>query len=122
MPDRVDSLSRAIFGRKIVTYDPRLVTLRYQLLHGLAGTAIEAHHRGAELAAMVVHYFPNDRRPLAESLADFQEFVAEASGGVVAGIQPNVLVPLTLPGGGLVPLNTQVWVGWATASTGGADT
>lgn len=122
VPERVDSLSAAVFGRRVVSYDPTLVTLRYQLLHGLAGTAIEAKHRGAELAAMVVHYFPNDRRPLADSLADFQAFVTEASGGVVADIQPNVLVPLTLPGGGLVPLNRQVWVGWATAPAAGAGT
>ena len=116
VPERVDLLSGAVFGRPVVCYDPKVVVLRYQLLHALAGTAIEAHKRRAEQAAMVVHYFPNERRPLRESLADFQAFVGEASRGAVREVQPGTLVPLTLPGGGFVPPGATVWVGWATAA------
>jgi hypothetical protein len=115
VPDRIERLSNAVFNRPIVRYDPELVTLRYQLLHALVGTAIEAHQRGAEQAAMVVHFFPNDNRPMDDSFEDFQVFVRAASQGRVPAIAPNQLVELTLPGGGFVPFGARVSVGWAVA-------
>lgn len=66
---RVNELSRVIFGRAAESngrLDSDLAVLRYQLLHGLAGTVFEADRSGASQAVFVVHEFSsrhtNDKR------------------------------------------------------------
>lgn len=119
IPSRIEALSQAIFGRPVVSYDKEIVTLRYQLLHALAGAAIEAHDRGAARAAMVVHYFPNPRTSEEESFEDFELFV-KAVGEPDQVVRPGQMVRVTLPGGARVPLQAEVWVGWASAPVAGA--
>jgi hypothetical protein len=53
-PSLIHDLSRAVFGRAI---DAQLHRLRYQLLHGLAATIIEAENQQATFAAFVVQEF-----------------------------------------------------------------
>jgi hypothetical protein len=53
-PALIYDLSRAVFGRPI---DAELRRLRYQLLHGLAATIIEAGNQHATFAIFVVHEF-----------------------------------------------------------------
>jgi hypothetical protein len=53
-PGMIYDLSRAVFGRPI---DAGLRRLRYQLLHGLAATIIEAENQRAAFAVFVVHEF-----------------------------------------------------------------
>ena len=53
-PALIYDLSRAVFGRPI---DAELRRLRYQLLHGLAATIIEAGNQHATFAVFVVHEF-----------------------------------------------------------------
>ena len=53
-PALIYDLSCAVFGRPI---DANLCRLRYQLLHGLAATIIEAGNQRAAFAVFVVHEF-----------------------------------------------------------------
>ena len=53
-PSLIYDLSRAVFGRPI---DTELRRLRYQLLHGLAATIVEAGNQHATFAVFVVHEF-----------------------------------------------------------------
>jgi hypothetical protein len=52
LPARISSLVELVFG---AGFDA--TTLRYQLLHGLAATVLEAQLRGAEQAVFAVHEF-----------------------------------------------------------------
>jgi len=53
-PSLIHDLSRAVFGRAI---DSQLHRLRYQLLHGLVATIVEAGNQHASFAVFVVHEF-----------------------------------------------------------------
>lgn len=115
VPERVDMLSTAIFGRPAILYDGPICALRYQLLHGLAGTLIEAHSNKADVAAMVIHYFPNSRRLMQESLDEVNRFVATVGQGRASQVEPGRLVEFHVPGGFQVPVSSRVLLGWATA-------
>lgn len=111
-PDRIDLLSRSIFGRPI---DAELGALRYQLLHGLAGTLIEAKNRGAAQALFVVHEFISNearRENVARNRADFEAFVSAVSGKKKANMLTGMLVgPIQVPGGLFVPGDVPVLIG-----------
>ena len=51
IPARIANLTRVVFGATPV----ELTNLRYQLLHGLAGTLIEAERREADIAVFLIH-------------------------------------------------------------------
>jgi hypothetical protein len=53
-PTRIANLSRRLFGREP---DSKIRQLRYQLLHGIVGTLMEAELRKADIACFVVHEF-----------------------------------------------------------------
>jgi hypothetical protein len=117
LPKRANHLSEAVFGRKVFDYDERLRSLRYQLLHAFAGTAIEAATAGADQAAHVIHFFPGSRKPVAQSVEELVAFVREATAGAVTDLPEGRLAAVRLPGGGMVPRNAEVFVGWAARPT-----
>lgn len=112
LPERINNLSLAVFGRLVLTVDAQLGTLRYQLLHALAATVIEATARGAEQAAFVIHHFPNARRTNEEAFADFAAFVRVLAG---VAVPPGVLMRVSIPGSDTVSRNLPLYVGWADA-------
>lgn len=59
LPERIRLLTQLVFGGRPVDLSEQ----RYQLLHGIGGTLIEAAARGADVAVFVVHTF---RSPVAD--------------------------------------------------------
>lgn len=111
--DRINGLAEAVFGRPVLTIDPALGGLRYQLLHALAGTVIEATERGAEQAVFAVHHFPNPRRDTEETFADFSKFVGAL--GIEGDVAPGALRRVQIPGSPTIDKSMPIYVGWATA-------
>jgi hypothetical protein len=54
---RINALSKAVLGRSFEEEPDALGELRYQLLHGLAGTVHQAERSGALQAVFVIHEF-----------------------------------------------------------------
>jgi hypothetical protein len=119
VPDRIDLLSQSIFGRPI---DPALGNLRYQLVHGLAGTLIEARNQKASLAVFVVHEFISSQTRSDEvdrNHADFAAFVrAFPEMGGVAVRSGKLIEGITVPGGRYVPNDIPVLVGSVASKLG----
>ena len=93
VPARIDLLCRAIFDRPV---DDDLGQLRYQLLHGVAGTLIEAENREAAQAIFVVHEFlsdQTDRDKVERNRQDLDRFVQQ-----LPGFRDDILEPGQLPG------------------------
>jgi hypothetical protein len=111
--DRINSLASAVFGRGVLTVDPVLGELRYQLLHAIAGTVIEATDRRAEQAVFIVHYFPNPRRVMDETFKDFRTFVRMLKSD--AEVNPDALLRVNIPGSSTISKDLPLYVGWATA-------
>lgn len=115
IPRRIDLLSRSIFGRPI---DEELGQTRYQLLHGLAGTLIEAKNQGATQAVFVVHEFISDKvapENVDRNAADFERFVRALSGWEGSPIGAGKLVgPIRVPGGEFVPAAIPAFIGKVT--------
>lgn len=112
LPLRANHLAEAVFGRPVYEYYEHLRDLRYQLLHALAGTAIEAATHHAPLAALIVQFFPSRRKTVEESVGEFEAFLAQVTGGVVKDLPEATLVPVRLHGAGIVPRDAEVFVGW----------
>ncbi len=76
VPSRITNLSRAVFGSDL---DEMIAGLRYQLLHALAGTMIEAIRRQVDLAVFVIHEFATSQtssRLQANNRSDLARFVS----------------------------------------------
>ncbi len=76
VPQRISNLSHALFGCDV---DETIGELRYQLLHAVAGTIIEAIRRKADGAIFVVHEFVTPKTSTARQKAngqDLTKFVA----------------------------------------------
>jgi hypothetical protein len=119
VPDRIDLLSRAVFGQPI---DQELGNLRYQLLHGIAGALIEAVSQEAGLVAFVVHEFissQTDPVKVARNEADLGRFICSFPGMSGVRVRPGRLVEgVTVPGGQYVPCKIPVLVGCVTSLLG----
>jgi Domain of unknown function (DUF6946) len=111
--ERINGLAEAVFGRPVLTVDAKLGRLRYQLLHALAATVIEATARRADQAVFAVHYFPNTRRDMDETFEDFRSFVRTLQGE--AEISKGRLVRVNIPGSTTISKDMPLFVGWATA-------
>ena len=110
VPSRIDGLAEAVFGRRVTTVDPELAGLRYQLLHALAGAAIEARKRKADQALFAIHYFSNSRRSMEDTFGDFERFVRVLA--PEAKVEPGRLVKVGLRGSEAVPADMPLFVGW----------
>ena len=115
VPARIDGLAQAVFGMPVVTINPALEHLRYQLLHALAGALIEARNRGAVQALFVVHQLATRGGKAVASFVDFQNFVRVLTHNDVAALEPGVLMRVSVPGNDKVPGDLPVYVGWANA-------
>lgn len=107
-PARVQQLSRAVFGVEA----EHIGSLRYQLLHAVAGTLIAAKDHGAGKALFLVHEFltATDRLKVERNESDLSALLqllgwqGEFGAGRIAG-------PFHVPGGGLVPSDVELYVG-----------
>lgn len=105
---RIRQLSRAILGRE----PNEAGGLRYQLLHAAAAALIEAKAAGADEAIMLIHEFRSDGcrpRNLERNASDLAAFVAvlapdTSRDGALAG-------PMSVPGGGRVPVDVPLYIG-----------
>ncbi len=115
VPRRIDLLSRSIFGRPI---DEELGQIRYQLLHGLGGTLIEARNQGATQAVFVVHEFISDHvatENVDRNAADFERFVRPLPGWEGGPISAGRLIgPIRVLGGEFVPTDIPAFIGKVT--------
>jgi hypothetical protein len=94
-PALMYDLSRAVFGRAI---DAELRRLRYQLLHGVAATIIEAGNRRAAFAVFVVHEFLSlalDFDRVMRNDEDLTAFVHSVPRGHEERLSCGTLLPLT---------------------------
>jgi hypothetical protein len=111
-PARIAALVRAIFNSEL---DAGIRPLRYQLLHAVAATLIEAQQRGAEVAAFLVHEFLSTRLQPDKVLRnhlDWQSFVARLARDQAAPVQAGRTIgPIFVAGGGLVPSTIPLYLG-----------
>lgn len=122
VPDRIDHLSRSVFGRPV---DRQLGKLRYQLLHGLAGTLIEASNRHAKQAVFVVHEFITDKvtaDKVAQNAADLQNFIQAFPGHENVAISPGILIDgIQIRDGRFVLADIPVLIGKVTTQLTGVQ-
>ena len=117
LPTRIDILTRRLFGTEVTKEIERL---RYQLLHGIVGTLVEARRLGAGLAVFVVHEFvgstTRDAR-LAANHRDLETFVRTLAGRKDIAIEPGALVgPLLTPGADFAFKDLPLYVGKITTT------
>jgi len=117
VPDRIKLLLQSVFGRPI---DENLGRLRYQLLHGLAGTIIETKRQGASQAIFVVHEFISEKtKPerVEQNKIDFERFIHSLPGFQTYIISPGILMgPLRVRGAEFVPNDIPVLIGKVTTN------
>jgi hypothetical protein len=86
--------------------------LRYQLIHAVAGTLIEAVNQEAIQAVFVIHEFVPRRGKSAKAMEndnDLKSFVNLLSGD---DQETNRLIaPLFVPGGGKIPSDIPLYIG-----------
>ena len=79
LPERVRALTVAIFGADALVDDWTLADqvnpVRYQLVHALAGTLIEATRRSATRAVLLVHEFVHESDPARGTVGTSPTFV-----------------------------------------------
>jgi hypothetical protein len=112
LPARIDALSQALFNTDL---DPRIRSLRYQLLHATAGALISAKQHGADVAIFLVHELVSDRLnhvKVASNESDWRSFVAALLPDGGGQFDPEHAVgPLRVAGGGRVPSDIPLYLG-----------
>lgn len=109
LPDRIRALSELLFGPEGEPGDP----LRYQLLHGLGATVLEALRTQADVAVFVIHVFRTPETSDAKhelNAADLRSFMARFA---AEDIVPDRLRRVTVAGAPKLP----VFVGLVTTDT-----
>ena len=114
-PERVCLLVGAIFG----IADPNSIGhLRYQLLHGLAGTLVSAATQQAEASIFLIHEFLGALTTASKVRAnavDLENFVAQV--GPAPRFESNegfVVGPFRISGGQWIPAASEVYIAKAT--------
>jgi len=112
LPARIDGLCQALFHTDL---NPRVRSLRYQLLHATAAALIAARNQGAEVAIFVVHEFISERlnpAKLACNDHDWKTFVDALGVGLGIQIEPNGAIgPVRVAGGEHVPSHIPLYLG-----------
>jgi hypothetical protein len=107
VPQRIKELSSAIFG------DKDTGAMRYQLIHAIAGTLIEAKNLGATKAVFLVHEFipkiGKSKKALQNEI-DLMQFFQLLTNRQNISLG-KLIGPLNIPGGGLVPSNIPLFIG-----------
>lgn len=116
-PKRIESLLSLLFGPEADPRRPPWKTLRYQLLTGIAGTAIQASRDGADIGVFVIHEFrtaDTDARKLASNARDLGRFLQALIPISSSEIAPSALLgPVRLTKGGPLKNDVAVLVGKA---------
>jgi hypothetical protein len=108
VPNRIAHLSKAIFGEKDTS------ALRYQLLHAVAGTLIEARNQAAKVAVFVMYEFipPKGKSEKAiQNEKDVNKFVMLLSDNKEAVKLEKLMGPFRVPGGGRIPADIPLYIG-----------
>jgi hypothetical protein len=106
--DRIHQLAMGVFGHTNVT------DLRYQLLHAVAGTLIEAKNQEASVAVLVIHEFvPADGKSdkARENEKDLAKFIERLSDGLYTLLPGRLIGPFHVPGGGKIPIKIPLYIG-----------
>ena len=113
LPERIKNLSEALFGAKDIG------ALRYQLIHALAGTLIEAKNQGADQAVLIVHEFvPYGKvsKKAKQNEEALQEFVKLLTGNSL--MTGQLVGPIFVPGNDTVPNDIPLFIGKVETSIG----
>ena len=106
---RASELSRAIFGHEDTGH------LRYQLLHGMAGTLIEAKSMSASMSVFLVQEFHHNRlsrKRLEQNDSDFRLFVSALQGGRAPEVAIGLFGPFQVPGNtDFIPTHIPAYLG-----------
>jgi hypothetical protein len=109
VPARIDNLLKGLFGTR---WNEDLGTLRYQLVHSLAGTLIETAVRNAKTSVFLVFEFVSDRtRPelVKRNNRDLSLFADRFSSGP---LETGLLTgPFAVPGHGAIPRDAAFYMG-----------
>jgi hypothetical protein len=112
VPKRIESLSGALFGKKP---DALIRTLRYQLLHAVAATLIEAGAHEAQMGVFLVQEFHSanlNKMKLRQNRTDWANFVRAFPELATIEVAENQIVgPISVPGGGRVPNSIPLYLG-----------
>lgn len=110
--ERVKRLSAAVFQRRV---DKKVKCLRYQLLHALAATAIEARKHKARLGVLLIHEFISltlDFANVSGNAYDLQNFIKMVPGWENRRLEiGKLLPPIRLKGNQHIPSNQRVTIG-----------
>jgi hypothetical protein len=111
-PERVARLAAGVLNRNL---DPNLTSLRYQLLHALAATAIEARSHQAKLGVLLIQEFISltvDFEKVTRNASDLKAFVQTVPGWTDADLRIGTLLPpITLKGNEHLPDDQLVTIG-----------
>lgn len=105
-PERIRQLTQAVLGNKDA------VGLRYQLIHAVAGTVIEARKQEASQAVFVIcEFVPSSgkTKKAMQNEVDYQAYLKQLIGLEVE--KGQLVGPVMLPGGGLVPADMPLYIG-----------
>ncbi|KIL39301.1 hypothetical protein SD70_21135 [Gordoniibacillus kamchatkensis] len=108
VPDRIRQLAMGLFGHTEVS------TLRYQLVHAVAGTLIEALNQQATQAVFIIHEFipatgKTDKAKNNE--LDLEAFIALLSDSRQSISVGKLSGPFYMPGNSRVPSNIPLYIG-----------
>ncbi|WP_281885861.1 DUF6946 family protein [Paenibacillus sp. YYML68] len=106
VPERINNLSTALFGLKDIG------ALRYQLIHAIAGTLIEAKSQGADQAVFIVHEFVpfgKASKKAKQNEEALQEFVESLAGTPLSSGQ--LKGPIFVPGNDFIPNDIPLYIG-----------
>lgn len=104
--ERIRQLTQAVLGNKDAE------GLRYQLIHAVAGTVIEARTQEALQAVFVICEFvpaTGKTKKAKQNEADYQFFLKQLVG--IENQKGKLIGPIILPGGGMVPADMPLYIG-----------
>ena len=110
LPARIAALAKSVLGR----LPCEISDLRYQLLHGIAGTLIFAKEQQAAAAVFVVLEFDGpscSAQKLEGNAADLDAFVLALSPAATPLQAGQIVGPFFVPGGDRVPANIPLFIG-----------
>jgi hypothetical protein len=116
IPRRIETLSAGLFGGSV-----DVSNVRYQLLHGVAGSLIFAAEREAAVAVFAVLEFHSPScsdENLQRNASDLQKFIALFGGAVVPLPAGQLAGPFIVPGRGKIPSGMPLFVGKAIREIG----
>ncbi|MFJ7825461.1 DUF6946 family protein [Psychrobacillus sp. NPDC096623] len=108
LPIRIKLMASALLEERVI-YD-----LRYQLLHGVAGTLIEAQKQGASVAIFIVHQFisnSNSQAAQKKNNADLDAFVSRLTHQTIRLTPGHLIGPVAVTGGATIPNNIPLYIG-----------